>query len=322
MHVLLITSSYPRSAGDASGHFVRAEAVALVRSGHQVTVLAPGGPLLDVPGVRTISFGAERAFGWPGVMARLRRRPLGAIDLLGATLTARRLLAAIDGVDRVIAHWLLPCGWPIGTAARAPLEVVAHGSDVRLLLALPRVLRRRLMERLLARGTTFRFVSEELRQALIADGFEQLGHVSRVEPCALSLGDVPERTAARAALGIDLDLRLGVIVARLVPGKRVDVALAAAELIPGLKTVLIGDGPERRALERAFTRVEFLGQLPRPSALCWMRAADLVLSASRAEGAPTVIREARALGVPVVTTPCGDVATWAAVDPELHVTRR
>jgi teichuronic acid biosynthesis glycosyltransferase TuaC len=100
MHVVVITSSFPRFAGDASGHFVLAEVEALVRSGHQVTLLAPGGLLLSVPGVRVVSFGGERAFGWPGIMARLRRRPLRALDLLRATLNARRLLGAIDGVDR------------------------------------------------------------------------------------------------------------------------------------------------------------------------------------------------------------------------------
>src|SRR5690606_34234557 len=36
--VLLLTTSYPRFAGDSAGHFVQAEAQALVRSGHQVTV--------------------------------------------------------------------------------------------------------------------------------------------------------------------------------------------------------------------------------------------------------------------------------------------
>jgi teichuronic acid biosynthesis glycosyltransferase TuaC len=46
-----------------------------------------------------------------------------------------------------------------------------------------------------------------------------------------------------------------------------------------------------------------------------MAAADVLVSASREEGAPTVVREARALGVPVVAVPCGDLATWAAADP-------
>ena len=46
----------------------------------------------------------------------------------------------------------------------------------------------------------------------------------------------------------------------------------------------------------------------------WIRASDLVVSASREEGAPTVVREARALGTPVVTTAAGDLVKWAELD--------
>ncbi|HVY44240.1 MAG TPA: glycosyltransferase, partial [Minicystis sp.] len=47
----------------------------------------------------------------------------------------------------------------------------------------------------------------------------------------------------------------------------------------------------------------------------WVAAADVLLHASAVEGAPTVVREARALGVRVVACPAGDLAAWAAADP-------
>jgi glycosyltransferase involved in cell wall biosynthesis len=322
MRIVVITSSYPREPGDAGGHFVHAEVEALARAGHQLTLVAPGSRAVAVPGVDTRLFGADTAFGWPGIMARLRQRPLAAVSLLFGSARARALVQSAEPADRVIAHWIVPCAWPIALVADAPLEVVAHGSDVRLLLSLPGVVRRRVLSDLLERGARFRFVSHELRQALIAATSRELAAQSFVEPCAAPVGEVAERAIARAALGIAGDARLAVIVARLVSGKRVGVALRAAALIPGLQTVVVGDGPERARLQRDFGTVRFVGQLPRPDALLWMRAADFVLSASRREGAPTVLREARALGVPVVTTPCGDVARWAAADPELHVTER
>jgi glycosyltransferase involved in cell wall biosynthesis len=52
-----------------------------------------------------------------------------------------------------------------------------------------------------------------------------------------------------------------------------------------------------------------------------MAAADLLISASRTEGAPLAIREARALGVPVVSCPAGDLASWARHDGGLWLTR-
>lgn len=65
--------------------------------------------------------------------------------------------------------------------------------------------------------------------------------------------------------------------------------------------------------------MEFLGQLPRNETLKWIGAADALVSASRHEGAPTVVREARALGVPVVAAAAGDLLEWAKSDPGLHV---
>ena len=44
-----------------------------------------------------------------------------------------------------------------------------------------------------------------------------------------------------------------------------------------------------------------------------------LLHTSSAEGAPTVIREARALGVPVVACAAGDVASWAESDDGIFV---
>ena len=74
-------------------------------------------------------------------------------------------------------------------------------------------------------------------------------------------------------------------------------------------------------LAEAFPGAELLGRLPRSAALTWLAAADVVLSASRLEGAPSVIREARALGTPVVATPAGDLSGWAETDPDLWLVR-
>ena len=68
-----------------------------------------------------------------------------------------------------------------------------------------------------------------------------------------------------------------------------------------------------------FPEATFVGQLPRAVALEWLAAADVLVSASREEGAPTVVREARALDVPVVARASGDLELWSREDPELFV---
>jgi teichuronic acid biosynthesis glycosyltransferase TuaC len=290
--VAVITTSWPREAGDPAGHFVRAEARALERSGHDVVVVAPP---------------AGGAFGWPGVATRVRERPARVLEATSWVLRARaqvRRLAA----ERVVAHWAVPCAWPIAAAARdAGLEVVSHGGDVRLLISLPPMARRLLVDRIAAHAERWRFVSDSLLESLLRaldhEAGARVARIAYVEPVRLELPDVGRAVAQRRrALGA---MRVGVSVARLVPSKRVDRVIDHVAQTRDVDTlVVVGEGPERRRLERlARARgvcARFVGMLPREDALAWIGAADALLHASEAEGASTVVREAEALGTRVV----------------------
>jgi glycosyltransferase involved in cell wall biosynthesis len=295
MRIALVTTSWPAEAGDPAGHFVRAEARELAREGHQIAVMAPA------PG---------GAFGWPGVMARVRERPPRAWGAARWVLDARTCTRALD-VDRVVAHWALPCAWPIGIAAEdAELDVVSHGSDVRLLVSLPRALRRYIVAAVASRARSWRFVSEDLRACLCASlgaaTARRVDRIAEVRPAAIDPPDgalAGEAGAAkRRALGA---ARVAVTVGRLVASKRVDLAIehvARSRAFDAL--VVVGDGPERARLERLARQkrvdARFVGLVTRGEALAWIAAADAVIHASSAEGASTVLREADALGTPVV----------------------
>ena len=87
---------------------------------------------------------------------------------------------------------------------------------------------------------------------------------------------------------------------------------------------MVGDGPARAALARQAeegggTAATFVGALPRREALAWVAAAGVLLHPSAVEAAPTVVREARALGVPVVACDAGDIAAWARDDAGIRV---
>jgi glycosyltransferase involved in cell wall biosynthesis len=316
-HTVVVTTSYPSAPGDPSGHFVAAEVSGLRARGERVTVIAPrvGTPAAG-PDDRFLPAGD--AFGWPGVLARLRERPSRVFGLLQFVLAARRELAHHPDAARIVAHFVVPCAWPIATSrGRATVEVVAHGSDVRLVARLPRPLRR-LVARGLA-GAEVRCASEELRREL-AMALEPHARLRfRVVPPPLDLAAAPRRAAARVALAVPEHAQLCVVVGRLLPQKRVDVALRAASLVPGALAIVVGDGPERARLERLFPEVRFVGRVPRDQALSWIAAADVLLSASALEGAPSVVREARALGTRVVARPCGDLDAWSRNDAGLHV---
>lgn len=119
--------------------------------------------------------------------------------------------------------------------------------------------------------------------------------------------DVPDEHSRPVALAIG----------RLVEQKRFDRFLAALAKArcsaPRLKGILVGEGPNRGALEE---RAKALGLLPyhvaflgrrRDVPALLERATMLVLS-SDYEGFPNVVLEAMSARLPVVTTPAGDAA--------------
>ncbi len=103
--------------------------------------------------------------------------------------------------------------------------------------------------------------------------------------------------------------RVVLVVGALSPEKRVCAAIdAIGDLDDGL-LVVIGDGPERAALEsraaEAGAAVRFVGT--QSDLAPWYRAADVLVLASRTEGMPAVVIEAGLCGLPVVATDVGGV---------------
>ena len=103
-----------------------------------------------------------------------------------------------------------------------------------------------------------------------------------------------------------------VCVGRLSPEKgQTGLLRAFAQLRtshPDLTLRLVGDGPDRDALERLSQElsvgdaVTFAGRLPEPDTLVEIALADLLVLPSFMEGLPIVLMEAMALGVPVIAS--------------------
>jgi glycosyltransferase involved in cell wall biosynthesis len=305
---------------------VHSEVKRLVRAGHDVHVFAPGRGAAPSDGATLHWLADHGAFGWPGALARLRERPLRTLGAGAFCVRAERAVRECGPFQRLQAHFLLPSAWPIATrafGARAALalELIGHGSDVRAFCRLPGVVRHLIARAWLARNARVRVTSEELATLLCAAAPE-LTRSLRVEASPLDVDDVPSRSAARRALAIPEQTRLALIVSRLIPEKRVALALQALALVEELSVSVVGDGPELEPLRAQFPTVHFAGRLPRPEALRFIAAADVVVSASAEEGAPSVVREARALRVPVVAVAAGDLALWADRDPGLLLAQR
>ena len=122
-----------------------------------------------------------------------------------------------------------------------------------------------------------------------------------------------DRAAARAALSIPQDAVIVGWVGRLSQEKGPDLFIEALARCPSpwVHAAMVGDGRLRAGLEgqaRALgiaDRITFFGQLA--DAHRYFAAFDLFVMSSRTEGAPIVLFEAMAAGVPIVATAVGGI---------------
>jgi glycosyltransferase involved in cell wall biosynthesis len=129
-----------------------------------------------------------------------------------------------------------------------------------------------------------------------------------VSAAQFPLPSAADRMAARSRIGLAAGGFVVCYVGALVGEKGVDAGLAAvAGVSEAAAFVVVGDGPERAALEQEAarvlgTRARFLGSVESPRDVLW--AADVMLFPSRGgDSMPAVVIEAGLSGLPVVATP-------------------
>lgn len=124
-----------------------------------------------------------------------------------------------------------------------------------------------------------------------------------------------ERRAVRKEFGIAPEARVAICVSRLDRTKGVDVLVNAWTLVStsveGSILLIVGDGPERGALEEAVRQagtkqsVQFLGY--RDDVNRVLRAGDWAVVPSRYEGLSLAALEAMAIGLPVIASDVGGI---------------
>jgi glycosyltransferase involved in cell wall biosynthesis len=124
-----------------------------------------------------------------------------------------------------------------------------------------------------------------------------------------------DKAPARHALGIPKDAELVVYVGLLADYKGTRDLLAAlselSRLRPGVITAFVGDGPLAAEVQARAehgdpaARVMAVGRVRHDEVPQWMAAADVLCLPSWDEGMPNVVREAHAIGRPVVATDVG-----------------
>jgi glycosyltransferase involved in cell wall biosynthesis len=327
VHILFLTQTYPRTPEDTAGPFIRELALALVRGGDTVRVLAPHARGLSA---RRLDGGVEveafryaptslELFGYGRSLAadeRVRGAALLAAPLyaLGAWRAVRRALSG--RWDVVQAHWVLPNA-PLasGAAARTVFGAGIHGSDVFLA---ERPGARAVVRRALARCHFLTGCSPELVERVCALGFPRAD--AEVIPYGVDAEafrpDPARRGLWRQRLGIPDGAPLLLGLGRMATKKGFQVLLpelpALLSALPTAHVVLAGGGdllPRFQAEAAPLApRVHFPGPVLRDTLPDLFRAADaFVLPAvhdprGNVDGLPNVVLEAMASGLPVVAT--------------------
>lgn len=263
--------------------------------------------------------------GWQPAVAG----PAGVMDGLGAqdavvpiptglspaaALRAHRALRPLAGASALVhAHGLKAGLLASATRDRGPLVVTVHNLVMDESAGRGAAPLRRLEARLPRRAD--RVIAVSLQIADRFAGLPGADRVSVVAPAAEPPVVRRSREEVRAGLGVGSDAPLVVCVARLHPQKDLPTFLRAMNAlrtrVPGLRAVIVGDGPEQARLTALVDEMG-LGDVVvlagrSANAPEEMAAADVVALSSRWEGNPITLAEAMQLAVPVAATAVGAV---------------
>jgi glycosyltransferase involved in cell wall biosynthesis len=203
--------------------------------------------------------------------------------------------------DLIDAHYFYPDGVAaamLGRYFNKPVVITARGSDITLFpgYRLPR----RMILWAANQAAGIITVCNALRDEVISLGVDPARVVSLRNGVDLELFRPTERAP-------DQPFTL-VTVGHLVPVKAQELIVGALPLLPGVRLVVAGDGPNRGMLEDLARklgvgeRVDFLGAVPQAQLRAHYGAADAMVLASSREGWANVLLESMACGTPVVAS--------------------
>ena len=317
MNLACLTHAYPRWEGDVAGAFIERLVLALTARGHGVHVVAPadagkGGKELrhQVPVTRVRYAPARReTLAYRGTMVAAVRSPAGLLFAASLIQRQARVVARLcreEQLELVHAHWWIP-GGVSAWLARRPYVVTLHGTDVALLEG-------SLPARLLARRV--------LRGAAVVTAVSSYLAERAARTAGLDLGSIVVQPMPADTRAFGRTSRGGAGVAtvgRLTPQKRIPLLLEAMALLRAgdrsLPLTVVGDGPERAALERRAAdlgiadQTRFLGELPPAHIPDAIGDADVFAFPAQGEGLGLAAAEALLLGIPVVATRDGGGVT-------------
>jgi len=259
-----------------------------------------------------------RAAAAAGALAGLEQAGVGFLGLrrrgtydLASWRPLWRLLG--DGTDVLHGHKIGSNVWAavLGSLARTP-AIVAHEHTWSFQ---GQPLRKLLDRRLIApRADAFLAVSELDRRRMV--------EIERIDPAKVifvpnGIPEPPPRGGGdiRRELGVDAATPIVGTVCALRPQKALDVLIDAAAIlaprVDGLRVLIVGDGPERAALERRIAELGLAGTVVmlghRDDVRDLIGELDVAVCSSDFEGTPLSVLEYMQASLPIVATRVGGI---------------
>ncbi|MSP97152.1 MAG: glycosyltransferase family 1 protein [Betaproteobacteria bacterium] len=275
------------------------EAAGLIRRGHRVELLCPAEARIHVEAARfgvpvhALPIGRKRMRGLAAMIGWFRDH---RCDVINTHSSTDSWLAALA---------MLMLGKP------APVVRTRHISAPVPQNRMTRWLYGRAAAKIVTTG-------EVLRRQLIEDNAIAAEQIESVPTGIDTTRFVPgDRLAARTQLGLPLDMTLIGIVATLRSWKGHRTLIeACAGLAPNSGLVIVGDGPQREALQAMIGELRMQGRLWMPGnqtdVVPWLQAFDVFALPSYAnEGVPQALVQAMLTALPCVSTSAGGIGELA-----------
>ncbi len=336
MKVLVFASSaFPRWKNDPSPAFVYDLSRRLKQKGADVSVLVPHHPgskrFEVVDGMRIHRFryffpsSLERLCYGAGILPNMKKSFLAKLQLhflVKAELFALWSVARKEKPDLIHAHWILPQGFTAAIVSKIlgiPVVVTAHAGDV---FPLNNFLFRSVSRVALNSAAAITVNSAFTKSAVAKITKKPISII----PMGVDLKLFSSASSAAAAAvrkKYSVKGKMLLFVGRLAEKKGVTYLISAMAAVakqnPGIKLVVVGDGPEKQALEQQVQKlslsasVAFAGSVSNSDLPAYYKAADIfvlpsiVTKSGDTEGLGVVLLEAVAAGVPVIASNVGGI---------------
>lgn len=300
MNILMISIDYPPVPGGISAHAYELTK-AMAKAGHTLAVV-------------TRRRGGEPARsqeeGW--VVYRVALRYLALFYGLQLRSFVKKLLPEFRP-DIIHIHGMGPLEWY--DIDHIPLAYTNHTSGYLKRIRKGGWRRMTMLKRHFRKVDLFLAPSRELLQVPFTLDAPQIFIANGVD-AAKFLRNTDRRRAIRTALGIGEEEIVAIVTRRLVDKNGVLYLARASEYLnetdPDVRFIVIGDGPERQAVEREFSRhcgsrAMFLGNKTHEEIVEYYSAADFSILPSLMEATSISGLEAMAAGLPLVGTEVGGI---------------